>query len=125
MTNFIVAIGAGLIGQAIARQVSASKHVLLADLRDDNLHAAAKVLSDAGFEVSTATVDVSSRESVHALVETATGIGAITGVIHAVGVSPAQASPAMIQPARSGCYPRFSWAESLGFDRSCIRTPLQ
>jgi NAD(P)-dependent dehydrogenase (short-subunit alcohol dehydrogenase family) len=67
MTNVIVVIGAGSIGQAIARRVSAGKHVLLADLRQENSDAAAKVLSDAGFEVSTATVDVSSRESVHAL----------------------------------------------------------
>ena len=96
MTNVIVVIGAGSIGQAIARRVSAGKHVLLADLRQQNADAAAKVLRDAGFDVSTASVDVSSRQSVHALVETATAIGAITGVIHAAGVSPAQASPAAI-----------------------------
>jgi NAD(P)-dependent dehydrogenase (short-subunit alcohol dehydrogenase family) len=96
MNNVIVVIGAGSIGQAITRRVSAGKHVLLADLRQDNLDAAAKVLSDAGFEVSTAIVDVSSRTSVHALVETATTFGTITGVIHAAGVSPSQASPATI-----------------------------
>ncbi len=96
MTNVIVVIGAGSIGQAIARRVSSGKHVLLADLRQENADAAAKVLGDAGFEVSTAIVDVSSRESVHALVETATAIGTITGVIHAAGVSPTQASPATI-----------------------------
>ena len=93
MTNVIVVIGAGAIGQAIARRVSAGKHVLLVDLRQKNADATAKVLSDAGFEVSTATIDVSSRTSVHALVETATAIGSITGVIHAAGVSPTQASP--------------------------------
>ena len=93
MTNVNVVIGAGLIGQAIARRVSTGKHVLLADLRQENVDAAAKVLSDAGFEVSTTIVDVSLRESVHALVETATAIGTITGVIHAAGVSPTQASP--------------------------------
>ncbi len=96
MNNVIVVIGAGSIGQAIARRVSAGKQVLLADLRQDNVDVAAKVLSDAGFEVSTAIVDVSSRKSVHALVETAMAIGAITGVIHAAGVSPTQASPAAI-----------------------------
>src|SRR5271157_4437723 len=96
MTSVIVVIGAGSIGQAIARRVSAGKHVLLADLRQDNADAAAKVLSDAGFEVSTAIVDVSSRKSVHALVETAMAVGTITGVIHAAGVSPTQASPATI-----------------------------
>jgi NAD(P)-dependent dehydrogenase (short-subunit alcohol dehydrogenase family) len=96
MTNVIVVIGAGSIGQAIARRVSAGKHVLLADLRQENAEVAAKVLSDAGFEVSTAIVDVSSRQSVNALVETATALGSVTGVIHAAGVSPSQASPATI-----------------------------
>ncbi len=71
MSDVIVVIGAGSIGQAIARRVSAGKHVLLADLRGDNADAAADVLSNAGFDVSTAIVDVSSRRSVHALVETA------------------------------------------------------
>ena len=96
MTEVIVVIGAGSIGQAIARRVSAGKHVLLADLREANAAAAAEVLLDAGFEVSTATVDVSSRDSVRALVETATGLGDVTGLIHAAGVSPSQAPPATI-----------------------------
>ncbi|CBJ34743.1 SDR family oxidoreductase [Ralstonia solanacearum] len=96
MKEVVVVIGSGSIGQAIARRVSAGKHVLLADLREENASAAAKTLSDAGFEVSTARVDVSLRESVQALVEMAQAIGPITGVIHAAGVSPTQASPATI-----------------------------
>jgi FlaA1/EpsC-like NDP-sugar epimerase len=68
MKKVIVLIGAGSIGQAITRRVSAGKHVLLADLRQENADAAAKTLSDAGFEVTTATVDVSGRASVEALV---------------------------------------------------------
>jgi len=96
MSNVIVVIGAGSIGQAIARRVSAGKQVLLADLRLENAKAAAEVLSNAGFAVSTATVDVSSRDSVHKLVEAATTLGEVTGVIHAAGVSPSQASPATI-----------------------------
>ena len=91
MSEVIVVIGAGQIGQAIARRVSAGKHVVLADLDQANADAAARVLSDAGFDVDTAAVDVSSRESVHALVETAAARGEITGVIHAAGVSPSQA----------------------------------
>jgi NAD(P)-dependent dehydrogenase (short-subunit alcohol dehydrogenase family) len=96
MRSVIVVIGAGQIGQAIARRVGVSKHVLLADMRPDNANAAAEVLGNAGYEVSVATVDVSSREAVHALVETATGLGEVTGLIHAAGVSPSQASPATI-----------------------------
>lgn len=96
MSEVTVVIGPGSIGQAIARRVSAGKHVVLADLRQDNAEAAAEVLSNAGFEVSTAIVDVSSRESVHALVESAAMLGDVTGVIHAAGVSPSQASPETI-----------------------------
>src|SRR5215217_1265933 len=96
MSDVIVVIGPGSIGQAIARRVSAGKYVLLADLRPENADAAAEVLSNAGFEVNTAIVDVSSRESVHALVQTATALGEVTGVIHAAGVSPSQASPQTI-----------------------------
>ena len=96
MSNVIVVIGAGSIGQAIARRISAGKHVLLADLRQENADAAAIVLKDAGFTVSTATVDVSKRANVHALVQKAVALGDVTGVIHAAGVSPTQASPATI-----------------------------
>jgi len=88
MSNVIVVIGPGSIGQAIARRVSAGKRVLLADLRPENAKAAAEVMSNAGFEVSTTTVDISSRESIHKVVETATKLGEVTGLIHAAGVSP-------------------------------------
>ena len=94
--NVIVVIGAGSIGQAIVRRISAGKHIVLADLRQDNADAAAKTLSDAGFDVSTTRVDVSSRASVHALVTVATSRGEVSGVIHAAGVSPSQASPETI-----------------------------
>ena len=96
MTTVIVVIGAGSIGQAIVRRVSAGKHVLLADIRQENAEAAAKTLNDAGFHVSTATVDVGSRVSVHALAEKAAQFGDVTGLIHAAGVSPSQASPETI-----------------------------
>jgi NAD(P)-dependent dehydrogenase (short-subunit alcohol dehydrogenase family) len=96
MSDVTVVIGAGQIGQAIARRVSSGKHVLLADLHKANADAAAEVLANAGFDVSTATVDVSSRESVHALAETAAALGTVTGVIHAAGVSPSQARPEAI-----------------------------
>jgi NAD(P)-dependent dehydrogenase (short-subunit alcohol dehydrogenase family) len=96
MKNVLVVIGPGQIGQAIARRVGIGKHVLLADMRKENAYAAAEVLGNAGYETSVATVDVSSREAVQALVATATGLGNVTGLIHAAGVSPTQASPATI-----------------------------
>jgi NAD(P)-dependent dehydrogenase (short-subunit alcohol dehydrogenase family) len=96
MKDVIVVIGPGQIGQAIARRVGVGKHVLLADLSRDNAEAAAEVMGNAGYEVSVATVDASSRDAVHALVEKATDLGQVTGLIHAAGVSPSQAAPETI-----------------------------
>jgi NAD(P)-dependent dehydrogenase (short-subunit alcohol dehydrogenase family) len=76
--------------------VSAGKHILLGDLRQENAGSAAKVLSDGGFAVSTATVDVSSREQVESLAKKAASLGDVTHVIHAAGVSPSQAPIAAI-----------------------------
>ena len=95
-SGVVVVIGAGSIGQAIARRVGAGKHVLLADLDQRAADAAATVLLDAGFTATTTTVDVSKRASVQALVQAAIALGDVTGVIHAAGVSPSQASPATI-----------------------------
>jgi NAD(P)-dependent dehydrogenase (short-subunit alcohol dehydrogenase family) len=92
----VVVIGPGQIGQAIARRVGVGKRVVLADLREENATAAAEVLGNAGYDVSVATVDASSRDAAHALVETATSLGEVTGLIHAAGVSPSQASPSTI-----------------------------
>lgn len=96
MPNIIVVIGAGSLGQAIARRISPGKQVLLADIRAENAEAAAQTLVDAGFSVQTAVVDVSERESVQALTRAAVLLGDITGVIHSAGVSPTQASPESI-----------------------------
>ena len=43
MENLVVVIGAGQIGQAIARRVAVGKHVVLADRSEANANAAAEV----------------------------------------------------------------------------------
>ncbi|QQK72693.1 SDR family oxidoreductase [Pectobacterium versatile] len=96
MKEINVVIGAGSIGQAIARRVSQSKRVLMADLHQENADAAAKVLRDAGFDVETTVVNVAHRESVHALAEKAVSMGNVMGVILSAGVSPSQAMAEMI-----------------------------
>jgi len=96
MKDVIVVVGAGSIGQAIARRVGAGKHVLLASLHEQDAAVAAQTFCNAGFDVSVAGVDVTSRDSVQALVKTASKLGNITGLIHAAGLSPSQASPASI-----------------------------
>ena len=56
--DVVVLLGAGSIGQAIARRVGAGKHVVLADLKQDNAERSAKILEDAGFETSTISTDL-------------------------------------------------------------------
>lgn len=91
MTQIVVLIGTGSIGVAIARRIGSGKHVVLADLKQANAEAAAQILSDAGFVISIAQVDIASRSSVEQLVAHATALGDVTGVIMAAGVSPSQA----------------------------------
>jgi NAD(P)-dependent dehydrogenase (short-subunit alcohol dehydrogenase family) len=96
LREVVVVIGAGSIGQAVARRISSGKHMVLADLHQENADAAAEIMRNAGFDASTATVDISSRQSIRALVETATKSGVVMGLIQAAGVSPSQASPETI-----------------------------
>jgi NAD(P)-dependent dehydrogenase (short-subunit alcohol dehydrogenase family) len=94
--EMLVVIGAGGIGQAIARRQGPGRHILLADINQDALATAATALHELGHRVTTHRVDVSSRESVHALAHTATELGPVVQVAHSAGLSPVQASPAAI-----------------------------
>lgn len=73
-----------------------ANHVPLADMPPENAKAAAEVLGNAGYEVSVARVDASSREALHSRAEKATAIGDVTGLIRAAGDLPSQASPTTI-----------------------------
>lgn len=95
-TEVVVLIGAGAIGQAIARRIAAGKHLLVADVREVNAQAASDTLASVGYQVSTQLVDVSSREMVQALATAAANLGDVTGVIHTAGLSPTQALPKAI-----------------------------
>lgn len=91
MKEIVVLIGAGSIGQAIARRVGAGKHIVLGDLRLEVAEQVAEVFNGAGFETSAIAVDISERESILNLVEHSQKLGAVTKVICAAGVSPSQA----------------------------------
>jgi NAD(P)-dependent dehydrogenase (short-subunit alcohol dehydrogenase family) len=95
-SDVVVVIGAGSIGLAVARRIGAGKKVLLAGHQLKKVEEAAKTMRDAGFNVSTAEVEISSRASVQALVKTASSLGEICNVIQAAGVSPSQATPETI-----------------------------
>ncbi len=89
----LVVLGPGQIGQAIARRVGIGKIVVLADRNPANARAAAKTLADVGYRAQAETVDIADRDAVRGLVEVASGLGDVVGVVHAAGVSPSQAPP--------------------------------
>lgn len=92
MPKVVVVIGPGLIGQAIARRVASGAHVMLADINPEHAARVAEAFLDAGFDATAHQVDISSRESVRALVAGSTSHGDVTHLIHAAGVSASQAS---------------------------------
>jgi NAD(P)-dependent dehydrogenase (short-subunit alcohol dehydrogenase family) len=95
-TEVLVVIGAGGMGQAIARWIGTGRPVLLADYDPDTLHAAGARLEGDGYQVTTRTVDVSDAASVAALVRAATELGPVGHVVHTAGLSPVQAPVAAV-----------------------------
>ncbi|WP_334330466.1 SDR family oxidoreductase [Companilactobacillus sp. HBUAS59699] len=93
MNNEVVVLfGAGAIGEAIVRRVSAGRKLLLADYSEDKLAMMKKELAEAGFSVETIKADLSSRDSIKEVVAKAQSLGDIMGLVNAAGVSPSQAS---------------------------------
>jgi NAD(P)-dependent dehydrogenase (short-subunit alcohol dehydrogenase family) len=88
----LVVIGAGDMGQAIARRVGAGMTVLLADYSEDTLNAAAASMRDGGHRVEVHTVDVSDPASVVDLAQHASKLGPVTCVAHTAGLGPNQAT---------------------------------
>ncbi|AYE39266.1 SDR family oxidoreductase [Companilactobacillus zhachilii] len=88
----VVLFGAGAIGEAIVRRVSAGRKLLLADYSSEKLASMKKHLTEAGFAVETIEADLSSRTSIQTVVKKAQSLGKIIGLVNAAGVSPSQAS---------------------------------
>jgi NAD(P)-dependent dehydrogenase (short-subunit alcohol dehydrogenase family) len=89
----VVVIGAGGIGQAIARRQGFGRTLLVADFNPEILEVAANGLESSGYRVVRERIDVSSRESVRALAAAAAALGSVVQVIHTAGLSPNMADP--------------------------------
>jgi NAD(P)-dependent dehydrogenase (short-subunit alcohol dehydrogenase family) len=88
----VVVIGPGGIGRAIARRVGAGRTLLLAGYGEQETTQVAEQLRSDGYDTVSQPTDISDRTGVEALADKAAGIGPVTRVIHAAGVSPTQAS---------------------------------
>lgn len=88
----VILTGAGQIGMAIARRMGHGKKIVIADKSLENAETTAKIMNDAGFDVFSMEVDISSRDSIKALINESMKHGEIAMLINAAGVSPSQAS---------------------------------
>lgn len=90
--DVMIATGAGQISMAIARRVGFGKKIILGDKNMENCEKIAKIMNDAGYDVETFEMDLSSRESIKAMIAKAQEFGEIKYMINGAGVSPSQAS---------------------------------
>lgn len=91
MKNVMLLTGAGQIGMAIARRLGHGMKIIVGDKRLENAQATAKIMTDAGFDTIPMEMDLSSRESILALIQEGQKHGSITMLVNAAGVSPSQA----------------------------------
>ena len=89
--DVMLVTGAGQIGMAIARRVGFGKKIILGDKSIKNAESIAKIMNDAGYDVEPFEMDLSSRESIQAIIEKALEYGEIKYLVNAAGVSPSQA----------------------------------
>jgi NAD(P)-dependent dehydrogenase (short-subunit alcohol dehydrogenase family) len=91
MKEVILWTGAGQIGMAIARRVGFGKKIVVGDKSIQNANTIAKIMNDAGFDVTPVECDLSSRESILKFIAEGQKHGEISALINAAGVSPSQA----------------------------------
>jgi NAD(P)-dependent dehydrogenase (short-subunit alcohol dehydrogenase family) len=88
----LLIIGAGGMGEAIARRLGSGRKLVLGDANAQSLERVSAALQTDGFDVIAQPVDVASRASVQALLETAARAGQVSQIAHTAGLSPVQAS---------------------------------
>lgn len=90
--DVMIVTGAGQISMAIARRVGYGKKIVLGDKNKGNCEAIARIMTDAGYDVEPFEMDLSSRESILAMIGKAQEYGEIKYMVNGAGVSPSQAS---------------------------------
>ena len=83
--------GAGQISLAIARRIGFGKKIILGDKNIENANTIAKIMNEAGYDVVPFEMDLSSRESILAIIAEAQKYGEIRYMVNGAGVSPSQA----------------------------------
>ena len=91
MKEVMLVTGAGQISMAIARRIGFGKKIILGDKKIENANAIVKIMNEAGYDVVPFEMDLSSRESILAIIAEAQKYGEIKYLVNGAGVSPSQA----------------------------------
>ncbi len=89
--DVMIVTGAGQISMAIARRMGFGKKIVMGDKNINNAKNIAQIMNNAGFDVEPVEMDLSSRESIKALIAKAKEYGEIKMLVNGAGVSPSQA----------------------------------
>ncbi len=84
----VITGGAGGMGLATAKIVGRDRPVVICDVSQNRLDAAAQELKSLEIDCTAITCDITDRTSVAHLAETSTALGTVASVIHTAGVSP-------------------------------------
>ncbi|SEJ45536.1 SDR family oxidoreductase [Demequina mangrovi] len=96
MQTAIITGGAGGMGLATARILGRDHAVVIADVSQDRLDSAVEELRSEGIDATAVVCDITSRDSVDALIATGNATGELRAVVHAAGVSPLMGDASMI-----------------------------
>jgi NAD(P)-dependent dehydrogenase (short-subunit alcohol dehydrogenase family) len=88
----VVTGGAGGMGLAAANLLGTDSTVVLCDLSQERLEAAAQELHQAGIDCATVVCDITDPRSVQQLADRAQTLGTVHAVVHTAGVSPSMGS---------------------------------
>lgn len=91
MKDVMILTGAGQIGMAIARRMGYGMKIVVGDKKLENAQTISKIMNEAGFDTEPVEMDLSSRESILKVIETAQSFGEVSMLVNAAGVSPSQA----------------------------------
>lgn len=91
MKDVMILAGAGQIGMAIARRMGYGMKIVVGDKKLENAQTISKIMNEAGFDTEPVEMDLSSRESILKVIETAQSFGEVSMLVNAAGVSPSQA----------------------------------
>lgn len=89
--DVMLVTGAGQISMAIARRLGYGKKIVMGDKNLGNAKAIAEIMNNAGYDVEPVEMDLSSRESIQAMIQKAQEYGRIKMLVNGAGVSPSQA----------------------------------